>query len=64
MAKAIALANDPELLAALHVQIPKMFQASPVMDAASYVRDVETAYRDIFARWVQSQAGNGAGASY
>jgi len=64
VAKAIALANDPELLAALHVQIPKMFQASPVMDAASYVRDVETAYRDIFARWVQSQAGNGAGASY
>lgn len=62
--KAIALAQDPVLLAALHEKIPQMMKASPVMDAAAYLRDLEAAYRSIFARWLQSQAGNGADASY
>ena len=62
--KAVALAQDPALLAALHEKIPQMMKASPVMDAAAYLRDLEAAYQTIFARWSQSQAGNGVDASY
>ena len=64
VAKAVALASDPARLARLHAEIPQMMQASPVMDAAAYVRDVEQAYSTIFARWQQAQAGNDAEVSY
>ena len=42
--KAVALANDRELLAALHEKIPELMKASPIMDGAGYVRDIEKAY--------------------
>ena len=42
--KAVALAQDRELLTALHESITARMKASPVMDGAGYVRDVETAF--------------------
>ncbi len=50
--KAVALANDTELLAALHEQIPQMFRRSPVMDAAGYLQDVQALYERIWQRWL------------
>ena len=42
--KAVALASDRALLAALHAQITERMKSSPVMDGAGYVRDIETAF--------------------
>ena len=50
--KAVALAGDTELLAALHSQIPKMFRQSPIMDVAGYMRDIESAYERIWQEWL------------
>ena len=54
--KAVALASDTELLAALHRQIPQMFRQSPVMDVAGYMRDIQSAYERIWQEWL---SGNG-----
>ena len=50
--KAVALAGDTELLAALHKQIPQMFRKSPVMDVAGYMRDIQSAYERIWQEWL------------
>jgi predicted O-linked N-acetylglucosamine transferase (SPINDLY family) len=55
IAKAVALAQDRELLAALHAAIPQMFRNSPVMDAKGYVRDIEEVYEQVFQEWQQEQ---------
>ena len=54
--RAVGLANDPELLAALHTAIPGMMRASPLMDSARYVRAVETAYEMIWERYLNEEA--------
>ena len=50
--KAVALASDKELLAALHRKIPQMFRQSPVMDVAGYMRDIQATYEDIWHKWL------------
>lgn len=50
--KAVQLALDKELLAALHEEIPGMFRRSPVMDAAGYMREMEEAYERIWQKWL------------
>ena len=54
--RAIGLANDPELLAALHTAIPRMMRASPLMDGVRYVRAVEAAYEMIWERYLNEEA--------
>ena len=54
--RAVGLANDPELLAALHTAIPGMMRASPLMDGARYVRAVEAAYEMIWERYLNEEA--------
>ena len=46
--KAVALAEDEELLAALHRILRDRFASSPVMDAKGYVGEVEAAYERIW----------------
>ena len=50
--KAAALASDGELLAALHKNLRRMIQRSPVMDGRSYVREVEAMYEEIWQEWL------------
>ena len=50
--KAVALAHDKELLAALHKNIPQLFRQSPVMDARGYVCDVQEAYERVWQQWL------------
>ena len=58
--KAVALAGDHELLAALHAKIPQLMKTSPVMDGDGYVRAIEAAYRtmwqDYLAHGVRTRA--------
>ena len=49
--KAVDLAGDPERLMELHTSLRRRMQESPLMNAAGFVRDVETAYRDMWHRW-------------
>ena len=53
---AAALAQDRELLTALHTAIPRMMRASPLMDGRGYVRAVETAYEMIWERYLNEEA--------
>ena len=46
---AVAMAGDQELLLALRQNLRRMMQASPLMDAQGYMRDVEHLYRKILA---------------
>ena len=52
IAKAVALARDEELLAALRSGLRGRMQASPVMDGAAYMRELEAGYERIWdERW-------------
>ena len=53
---AAALAQDVELLAALHTAVPRMMRASPLMDGGGYVRAVEAAYEMIWERYLNEEA--------
>lgn len=50
--KAAALASDGELLTALHKNLRRMIQRSPVMDGRSYVREVEAMYEGLWQEWL------------
>ncbi|MBV5345036.1 MAG: hypothetical protein JZU63_05635, partial [Rhodoferax sp.] len=50
--KAIALASDLPKLAELRARLRPEMEASPLMDEAGFARKVETAYREMFARWI------------
>ena len=54
---AVALAGDKELISALHRQIPRRFQNSPIMDKSSYVRQMEQIYEEI---WREKNRGGAA----
>ncbi len=49
--KAVALANDWELLDALHINLRKMMLESPLMDEKIYLRDIENAYQEIWQKY-------------
>lgn len=53
---AVGLAQDTELLAALHTAVPRMMRASPLMDGRRYVRDMEAAYEMIWERYLDEEA--------
>ncbi len=46
--RAIALANDRDLLDVLHKNLRQMMKNSPLMDSRGYVRDIEEKYFKIF----------------
>ena len=49
--KAVALASDIELLDALHKNLRTMMEQSPLMDAARYIREVESTYEAAWEKW-------------
>lgn len=51
--RAVAVAQDRELLTALHERLPQMMRTSPIMNASLYLSEVEHAYRQVFAAWRQ-----------
>lgn len=59
--KAVALATDFELLDALHRSIRTMMENSPVMDSRLYMHDIESAYTEIYNKWMAGKAGDLAG---
>ena len=54
--RAALLARDGELLAALHGAVRRMMRASPLMDGAQYVRDMEAAYETIWEHYLNEEA--------
>ena len=54
--RAAALGSDMELLAALHMAIPRMMRASPLMAGGRYVRAVEAAYEMVWERYLNEEA--------
>lgn len=56
VARAAALANDPERLAALRAGMRDRLLASPLCDAKRFTRNLEETYRDLWRGWC---AGNG-----
>lgn len=53
--KSIALAEKPVQIAHLHTHLRAKMQASPLMDGKSYVAEMETAYRKIWALYLVQQ---------
>ena len=53
--RAVLLARDRELLSALQMAVPRMMRASPLMDAAGYVRAMEAAYQMIWERYLHEK---------
>ena len=54
---AVMLAENPDLLDALHRELRDRMKASPMMDQVGYIREMEGCYRDIWARY-QAQHGD------
>ncbi len=54
--KVVALARDLPALAHLRATLRGQMQASPLMDEQGFTRQVEQAYRQMFARWVADVA--------
>ena len=50
VARAVMLANDSELLTLLRRNLREMMKNSPLMDATTYVRDVERVFKQILIR--------------
>ena len=48
---AVALAGEKNLLEKLHERLRQQMKQSPLMDAQSYVRDMEMAYEEIWSAW-------------
>ena len=45
--KAVELAESPDILRRLHRELRARMEASPLMDAKGYMRDLENIYREI-----------------
>jgi predicted O-linked N-acetylglucosamine transferase (SPINDLY family) len=54
VAIAVALARDLDRLAALRAGMRRRMEASPLMDAAAYIADVEAAFRQMWTTWCRS----------
>lgn len=52
IAKAINLANSPDLLNELHGNLRQIMQNSPVMDAKNYLTEIQSAYEEIYHVWL------------
>ena len=55
VARAVSLAEDTELLDALHKNLRTMLFASPLMDTQRYVREMEENYTAIWKRYEETQ---------
>lgn len=53
--KAVMMASDSELLDALHLGLRNMMNASPVMDKAGYMRELEQGYMKIWQSYLESR---------
>lgn len=51
IALVVALSTDRDRLRALRTGLRERFRASPVMDEAGYVRNLETAFRTVWCDW-------------
>ncbi|MDR3159465.1 MAG: tetratricopeptide repeat protein [Zoogloeaceae bacterium] len=54
---AIALSQDPPRLKALRANLRERMQASPLMDAPRMARSLEQAFRGMWQRWIEANAG-------
>lgn len=52
--RAVSLAKSPNLVQDLHANLRQIMQASPVMDAKGYLRDIESAYMGIYNDWLRN----------
>lgn len=52
--KAVALANDPDLLDTFHEKLRPLMKASTLMNVQGYIAEVEKAYKDIWQDYVTS----------
>ncbi len=59
---AVTLARDRAWLAELRSDLRERFRTSPIMNEPRYLRHLETAFRDIWRRWCEAQAGVGVAA--
>ena len=55
IARAVALAKDPELLTGLHQNLRRIMQVSPLMDGRGYTRAVEAVYEKMWQTWLNQQ---------
>ena len=60
VARAVALAADLDRRRALRRDLRQMMARSPMMDFSSFARDIETAYREMWHIWCNSQAAGAA----
>jgi predicted O-linked N-acetylglucosamine transferase (SPINDLY family) len=51
---AVALANDPERLSSLRATLRQTMQTSAITDGPGFTKDLEGAYRQMWAAWVSS----------
>jgi protein O-GlcNAc transferase len=54
VARAVALANDPERIRTLRAMLRDQFLNSPVCDAYGFVRELEEAYRQMWRLWCEN----------
>lgn len=57
VARAVALANDPDRLTALRAGMRARLLASPLCDAERFTRNLEGTYRDLWRAWCAKTAG-------
>jgi len=51
--KAVALANDGELLDMFHQKLRQFMKKSPLMDSVGYIQEVEAYYKEIWQNWFE-----------
>jgi predicted O-linked N-acetylglucosamine transferase (SPINDLY family) len=49
----VTLANDIDWLQSLRQGMRERLQSSPLLDASSFTRNLETAYRQMWEKWCQ-----------
>jgi len=59
VAKAVALANNPESLIEMRQSMRSRMAASPLGNARQFAHDVESSYREMWHRWCRSQGVSG-----
>ena len=50
--KAVALANNPERIKWIHENLPQIMIKSPIMDVKGYVQQIESAYEQVWHKWM------------
>jgi predicted O-linked N-acetylglucosamine transferase (SPINDLY family) len=53
---AARLARDPQRLGGIRAGLRERMRSSPLLDAARFTRNLESAYRDIWRRWCAGDA--------